>query len=462
MFERSMKNYVPVRNVLIYTMLLNMVAMGAKLVVGYLTGSLSLIADGFDSLFDSASNVIGLVGIYIAARPPDEDHPYGHRKFETMAAVVIVILLFVTCVEIVRGAMDRFQNPVTPDINIWSFVALAVSVAVHSYVTVYEYRRGKELKSELLVADALHTRADIFVSISVAAGLVVIRLGYPIVDVLMALGIALLIAKIGFDIIRDSTKILADQAALDTKRVEAIALSVEGVTTCHHIRSRGQEDDVHLDLHIRVEPDTPTAQAHAIAHEVQQRLLAELEGVRDVIVHVEPQPAIGTEETDILSHIRRIAAQRGLTIHALHADEIEGRFYITLHLEVGESMSLGQAHQIANDLEEEIHARIPNVAEAIVHIEPRALEHTNDSELLSSDTELVRQITAEAQSHAGVGYCHNVVVRRSGDQFYVSMHCTVNSEMPIEEAHRVSSAIEQQIKERWKEVRGVSVHVEPA
>lgn len=457
-----MKNYIPIRNVLIYTMLLNMVAMGAKLVVGYLTGSLSLIADGFDSLFDSASNVIGLVGIYIAARPPDESHPYGHRKFETMAAVFIAVLLLGTCVEIVRGAINRLQLPTTPEINVWSFVALAISIVVHIYVTIYEYRQGKALKSEVLVADALHTRADIFVSISVAAGLVVIWLGYPVMDVLMALGIAVLIAKIGLDIIRDSTKILADQVALDAKRVEAIALGVKGVTSSHHIRSRGQEDDVHLDLHVRVEPDTPTAQAHAIAHEVQQRLLAELEGVRDVIVHVEPQPAKVTEEPDILSHIRHIATQRGLTIHALHASEIGGQFYISLHLEVGESMTLGQAHQIANDLEEEIHARIPTVAEALVHIEPRSLEHTNDSELLSSDAELVRQITAEAQGLAGVGYCHNVVVRHSGDQFYVSMHCTVNSEMPIEEAHRVSSAIEQQIKEKWKEVRGVSVHVEPA
>lgn len=288
-----MKNFAAIQRVLVITFLLNLLATVAKLVVGYLTGSLSLVADGFDSVFDSASNIIGLVGIYIAARPADKEHPYGHRKFETMTAISISILLFLTFVELVESAWARLRAPETivPVVNAWSFAALLVSIAVHTAVVSYEYRKGKELKSEVLIADALHTRADVYVSISVIAGLIAVRLGFPIVDPILALIIAVLIAKIGIDIIRSGSKVLLDRVAVDSNEIERIARSVPGVTTVHRIRSRGLEDDVYIDLHVKVDPAMRTDQAHSIAHEVQRRLLAEVPGAQDVIVHIEPERA---------------------------------------------------------------------------------------------------------------------------------------------------------------------------
>ncbi len=285
-----MERFRAIRQVLIVTLILNLVATAAKLIVGYWTGSLSLVADGFDSVFDSASNVIGLVGIYIAARPADEEHPYGHRKFETFTAMSISLLLFITCWELVKSAWARLTAPETivPEVNVWSFVALLVSIAVHAIVVIYESGAGKRLKSEVLVADAMHTRSDIYRSLSVIAGLVVVRLGVPIVDPILALIIAGLIAKIGFDIVRSSSLVLLDRAVLDINRVERIALEVDGVRSCHRIRSRGQEDDIHLDLHIQVDPWISVERGHEIAHQVQRRLQEELEGVKDVIIHIEP------------------------------------------------------------------------------------------------------------------------------------------------------------------------------
>lgn len=285
-----MERFRAIRQVLIVTLILNLVATAAKLIVGYWTGSLSLVADGFDSVFDSASNVIGLVGIYIAARPADEEHPYGHRKFETFTAMSISLLLFITCWELVKSAWARLTAPETivPEVNVWSFVALLVSIAVHAIVVIYESGAGKRLKSEVLVADAMHTRSDIYRSLSVIAGLVVVRLGVPIVDPILALIIAGLIAKIGFDIVRSSSLVLLDRAVLDINRVERIALEVDGVRSCHRIRSRGQEDDIYLDLHIQVDPWISVERGHEIAHQVQRRLQEELEGVKDVIIHIEP------------------------------------------------------------------------------------------------------------------------------------------------------------------------------
>ena len=285
-----MERFRAIRQVLIVTLILNLVATAAKLIVGYWTGSLSLIADGFDSVFDSASNVIGLVGIHIAARPADEEHPYGHRKFETFTAMSISLLLFITCWELVKSAWARLTAPETivPEVNVWSFVALLVSIAVHAIVVIYESGAGKRLKSEVLVADAMHTRSDIYRSLSVIAGLVVVRLGVPLVDPILALIIAGLIAKIGFDIVRSSSLVLLDRAVLDINRVERIALEVDGVRSCHRIRSRGQEDDIHLDLHIQVDPWISVERGHEIAHQVQRRLQEELEGVKDVVIHIEP------------------------------------------------------------------------------------------------------------------------------------------------------------------------------
>jgi len=289
----GMWNLRAIKRVLVITLILNLVATLAKLIVGYLTGALSLIADGFDSVFDSASNVVGLVGIHIASQPADEEHPYGHRKFETFTAVGISLLLFLTCWELIKSAWERLTAPqaIAPEVNAWSFGALLVSIAVHIVVVIYESGAGRRLRSEFLVADAMHTLADIFVSLSVIVGLVVVRLGAPVVDPILALIIALLIAKIGFDIVKSSSRILLDRVALDVHKVERIVLGVNGVRACHRIRSRGKEDDVYLDLHVQVDPQIPTERAHEIAHQVQRRLQEELDGVRDVIVHIEPDDA---------------------------------------------------------------------------------------------------------------------------------------------------------------------------
>jgi cation diffusion facilitator family transporter len=285
-----MKNLSAVRRVLWLTMGLNLIATAAKLIVGYWTGSLSLIADGFDSVFDSVSNVVGLVGIHLAARPADRDHPYGHRKAETMTALIISTLLFLTTWELLQSAVERLRDPtlIEAEVNFWSFGALLVSIVVHLTVVWYELREGRRLHSDVLVADALHTRADIFVSLSVIGGLIAVKLGYPLVDPILAIGIAFFIAKIGIDIIREGFPTLMDQVAVPPDQVSQIALSVPGVVSCHKTRSRGHETAVYVDLHIQVDPAMSIERAHAIAHEVQQRIREQVPHIQDVTIHAEP------------------------------------------------------------------------------------------------------------------------------------------------------------------------------
>jgi cation diffusion facilitator family transporter len=455
------ENYKGVRFVLIYTMALNLVATVAKVAVGYLTGSLSLLADGIDSFFDSFSNVIGLIAIYVARRPPDEDHPYGYRRYEIMMTLIVSVMLFATCFQLLRSAHERLVNPVKPEINVWSFLALLVSIAVHVYVAFYEERKGKALKSEFLVADAMHTRADIFVSVGVMVGLMVVHFGYPVIDTVLAVVIAFMIAKIGFEIIRGSTKILTDAAVIETDRVAEIVRQVPGVESFHHIRSRGQEDDMHMDLHVRVAPDMPLEQAHQVAHEVQRQIQAKIPAVRDVIIHVEPQHKTDSAPSgDLFATVETVAASMGLGIHHLNAHEIAGRYSLHLHLEVPGQWTLSEAHDQASHLEDEIREQRPEVSEISTHIEPAPANHIN-CDKLPDDAAVVQKVRELATAVTGVQDCHEVQVRRVGGKLFLTIHCALAEHLPVEQAHDVATLIEERLMRECSGIENVTVHVEP-
>lgn len=454
-----------VRRVLWFTMGLNLLATAAKLGVGFWTGALSLVADGVDSVFDSASNIIGLIGIGEASRPADADHPYGHRKAENVATLLIAMLLFVTAWELIKSAVQRLRNPalIQAQVNMWSFVALLLSIAVHAFVVWYELRAGRRLRSEILIADALHTRADILVSFSVIAGLLAVRAGFPIVDPLLALAIALWVTKIGVDIVRENLPTLLDRTALPATTLEQIALSVPGVVSSHKARSRGHETAVYADLHIRVDPAMSTEQAHAIAHEVQRRLREQQQDLQDVVVHVEPANEPVGGQLGLATLLRREAAGLGLEVHNVWIYEVGGKQYIEAHLEAERTLSLQQAHALASTLEARVRTLIPNLAGITTHIEPRGQLTNAAPDTASVDeaslTETVRQVIAEASPE---GIPHEIHVRPTGAGWTLTLHYLLPREMPLSEAHRLSMQLEQHLRQRIPSLDRVVIHTEPS
>lgn len=294
---------VSVRRILAGVLGLNVLVAIAKLFVGWLTGSISMVADGFHSLTDGASNIVGLIGISLAARPPDETHPYGHHKFETFAALIIGALLATTSWEVLTRSIERLRSGGAPEVTALSFGVMIVTICINLGVTMYERRRGEQLGSEILKADAKHTQSDVLASLGVIASLIATRLGYPVADVVMALLITVAIAYAAFDIIRSSADTLLDSAVYSREQVRTVAETVAGVESVHKVRTRGQPDRAYADLHVQVRPDLRIDQAHVIGHKVQEKL-REAFGFRDVVVHVEPpeghktdwQPA-GEDET---------------------------------------------------------------------------------------------------------------------------------------------------------------------
>jgi len=266
---------------------LNFLVAGAKIAVGSLTGSLSMVADGFHSAMDGTSNVIGLVGITIAGRPPDDEHPYGHQKYETFATLAIGLLLLLTTWNILKNAITRLLEGSSPEVTMVSFLVMFVTMGINWAVSRYEHQQGERLKSSVLLADSAHTRSDIYVSLSVIGGLVAVQLGWPWVDTVVALIIVVVIGKVGWEIIRRASNTLADSAVVDPGEVEKIARTVDGVISCHKIRSRGTDLATYLDLHIQVDRHLSLADAHYLGHQVQDRLQQQLD-LTDVVVHVEP------------------------------------------------------------------------------------------------------------------------------------------------------------------------------
>jgi cation diffusion facilitator family transporter len=283
--------YTAVVTVLVQVLILNVAVAAAKIVYGYVSGAVSILSDGFHSLADSLSNVAALIGVYIARKPPDSDHPYGHRKFETLAAGLIAGFLMLVVVQIAQTAVHRLRTGSAPDITPTAFVVMASTLAVNLVVTWYERRKARELGSEVLLADAMHTRSDVYSSLTVIAALAGTALGYPILDPLAALVVIVFIAYAGWEIAVATSKILSDCMVIHADDLQRVVLSVPQVLGCHHIRTRGTADHVFLDLHIWMRPDMRLDDAHETSHVVKDLLMARYPQIADAIIHIEPPPA---------------------------------------------------------------------------------------------------------------------------------------------------------------------------
>jgi cation diffusion facilitator family transporter len=277
-----------VRFVLWSVMALNLAVAAAKLIIGYLTGSVSITADGYHSVSDGASNIVGLIGVAWASRPTDTGHPYGHRKYETLAAVGIAALLFLVAFNVGREAVERLLHPAVPQVTALSFAVMLATMAVNITVMRYERGEGRRLGSEILLSDAKHTSADLIVSSSVLATLVAVKLGAPILDVITAFMVSGFIAWAGLNVLRENMEVLADRAPVSDLDILTICRQVKGVEDCHRIRSRGRPDDIYIDLHVLLERQLSLEQAHDIASRIERGLKQHIHGVRDVTVHIEP------------------------------------------------------------------------------------------------------------------------------------------------------------------------------
>ncbi len=289
MSGRALDRSVAVRRVLLGLLFANIAVVIAKAVIGVVSGSLAVLGDALHSSVDALYNVLGLIVVRVAARDPDEDHPYGHGKFETLGALGIVVFLSITGFELVRSAIVKLaEGGHTIQLSDISLAVLLATLATNILVTWYESRRGRELGSELLLADAAHTRTDVFITIAVLIGVLFSRQGYVWVDPVVGILVALLIFRVAYQILSRTVPVLVDERAIPEPTIRRTAQDVEGVVSAYRIRSRGGNTGMrYAEVTIAVDPAANVAAAHAIADAVEERLKHDLE-LEEVTVHVEP------------------------------------------------------------------------------------------------------------------------------------------------------------------------------
>lgn len=282
-------NYKKVKQVLWVILFANFAVSLLKIIIGLSIKSTSMTADGFHSFSDGASNIVGIIGISIASKPNDKQHPYGHKKFEVMASLFIGAMLVTMAGKIIFDAISRFQNVVKPSITIESLLVLILTLLINIFVCAYENRIGKKLNSYILISDSLHTRSDILVSVGVLLTLIGVKLGLPAwIDPLASLIVSGFIICSAYEIFKSSTGVLVDQAIIEEDDIRNVVEEFNEVKEVHNIRSRGSENDIHIDMHVMIEPDISVEKSHILSHEIEGKIQDRINESAQVILHIEP------------------------------------------------------------------------------------------------------------------------------------------------------------------------------
>jgi len=457
------EQYKSVKRVLWAVLIANLTITVIKIFLGAITGSLAVVADGFHSMVDSSSNLIGLAAIRLAGRPADDRYPYGYQRFETIGALGIGGLLLVAAWEIVKSVFDGFLEGSQPEITGLTFGIIALTFIVNLGVVILETRAGKLYGSQILLADAAHTKTDLFVTGSVIASLVGVWLGWNWLDLVVAGAVVVLILRASVKILGDAAGSLADIARVDPEAVVREAIDVPGVRYVHNVRSRGNADAVFADLHVKVDPAMSTSQAHAVASEVERRVSANIPAIVDAVVHIEPayheKSSVGEQ---ITYSLRQIAEGLGLSLHDLHIHvDPDGVYFIELDLEIGGGKTLKEAHDLADEFEKRALAYWPDAKQVITHLEPstQKLLYQSDDDVGDLDKKVnafIDRIVAPPDQVLDVSI--QIVAEHPRVVLKISMACQIS----LVESHAKVEEIKRRIMSQFPEITRVLIHVEPA
>ncbi|WP_346912457.1 cation diffusion facilitator family transporter [Clostridium sp.] len=285
----NIDNYKKIRKVLWIIFLANLLVALLKIVIGSLIKSSSITADGFHSLSDGSSNIVGLIGIGLASKPIDKDHPYGHKKFEVLSGLFIAAMLVFMGGKIIINGLVGFTAPKALSITPESLITILITLFINIIVSKYEYSIGKKLNSYILISDSLHTKSDIFVSLGVLTTLIGIKLGLPpIVDSIASLVVAGFILHAAYEIFISTSGILVDKAILDDEFIKNAISDFSEIKDIHNIRSRGSENNIYIDMHIMIDPKYSVEDSHVLLHKIENKIREKTNNTTEVIIHVEP------------------------------------------------------------------------------------------------------------------------------------------------------------------------------
>ena len=438
-----------------------------KLVVGVMTGSLGILAEVAHSGLDLVAALVTLVAVRLSGRPADQEHMYGHGKIENLSALFETVLLLATCAWIIYEAIQRlFFEEVVVEVNIWAFIVMGVAIAIDWSRSRLLYRTANKYDSQALEADALHFSTDIWSSAVVIVGLICVylseRLGIPALakaDAIAALVVAGIVVYVSLQLGSRTVAALLDGVPASLRDEVVRAVRVPGVVEVRQVRVRRSGPESFADVRLNVARDTAFEKTHEIATAAEQAVRQILPGA-DVVVQVDP---VKSDHEGVLTSVRMLAAQQGMGAHGVRTYDLQsGGHLLELHLEVSDALTVEQAHAQATAFEEALRRTLPAIDQVITHIEPTS-DALAQKHATAADEDLVRDILRNLQLENGLG-CkpHDITVRRVSGELQVTFHCTVDSSLPITEAHWLTERIESLLRNQVSNLGRVVIHVEPA
>jgi cation diffusion facilitator family transporter len=439
-----------------------------KLVIGIITGSLGILAEAAHSGLDLVAAVITYGAVRVSDKPADASHHYGHGKVENLSALAETVLLLVTCAWIIGEAVSRlFFKQVEIDISVWAFAVMAMSIIVDVNRSRVLKRVAEEQNSQALEADALHFSTDVWSSAVVIAGLAIVKLNEWLrgpqwlvqADAVAALVVAVIVIYVSLQLGKRAVDVLLDAAPKGLEeKVRLSVQQIDGVRACRKVRVRRSGAESFVDLTLEVDGDTSFDKAHQITARVEE-VVRELSPRADVVVHYEP----GEESASISALAGRLARQVGAEAHNIWVRQSDHRYHVELHAEVERGWSLTEAHDLATRLETLIKETAPEVAEVVIHLEPIGDLKSPSTMLPPTDrAEIEAKIVSLVDGLVREGACHRVNIWEEPQGLVASLHCSLKSELSVEEAHDLSEQWEGYLRERIPALRRVLIHLEPS
>jgi cation diffusion facilitator family transporter len=433
----------------------------AKAVIGVMTGSLAILSEAGHSLIDLGATILTYAAVRVSGKPADEEHQYGHDKFEAVSALAETALLFLLSGIVIWQASKRLIQHEGPeiDVTVWAFGVMALSIVVDAFRSRVLSHTAKKTKSQALEADALHFSSDIASSAAVLIGLGGVKLGLPWMDSAAALAVAVLVCVAGWRLGRRTIDTLTDVAPEgSTEKASAIAGRVPGVVAVERVRARGAGEKTFVDLTVAVSRTLPLDRVTGIKDAVAAAIRKNMEGAEPTVT---TDPVAMSNET-VTERVMVIARNRALAVHHVTVHEISGRLAISIDLEVDGKMSLRAAHETADGLEAAIKAEISADVEVDTHIEPlqphRAGGREAPPERLTAVKEALAELAADGRSIREV---HDVRVRETDEGEIVNFHCRVDPALSVQAVHEKVDALERALRERSPSIKRVIGHAEP-
>jgi cation diffusion facilitator family transporter len=437
-----------------------------KIVVGILTGSLGILSEAAHSGLDLVAAAVTYVSVRVADKPADSVHPFGHGKVEHLSAFVETALLLATCAWIIFEAIRRlFFREVHVEPSVWAFAVMFISISLDTLRSRALFRVARKYNSQALEADALHFSTDVYSSSVVILGLVLLYVSrqknIPALrsaDSVAALVVAVITLYISMRLGKRTVDALVDAAPKGMADRIASAISrVPGVLRHERIRVRQSGQNLFVDLRLTLESNISLEHAQSVVGRVESSV-REIFPNADVVINAAPtEPA----SSDVVERIRSIARRNNFLVHDVTAFEVNGLVNVSLDLELDPSLRLEAAHSQATRLEQEIQGQLPGVGEVNVHIEPLLthVETANEARQVRSNME--RKLLEIARRSPEVVDVHSVEAHQVGDNVLVSLHCTLEHDLPLAKVHEITENLEFRFRKAFPQIFKVSIHAEP-